>query len=77
MFSWFKSIRKGFLGAFPAVPAFLLVRLLRSAGVEVSEAEALELYTFAFAVLGFLIAGGRNVRKNRRKTPAAVEDPAS
>lgn len=73
MFSWIRSIKKGAWGAFPAVPAFVLVMLLRKLGVEVTELEAIELYGFVVAVSGFLIHGGKNVAKNRPQSVKASE----
>lgn len=58
------SIRKGGLGAFPAVPAFLVVLLVRKLwGIEISAEEALALSAF----VGGLVAYAKNRTKHAWK----------
>lgn len=73
MFSWLKSFKKGAIGAAPAIPAFLVVRLLGYFGFEVTAEEALELQAFLGALIAFLVVGGKNVLKNRPRRVKATE----
>ena len=73
MFSWLKSVKKGAIGAAPAIPAFLVVRLLGHFGFEVTAEEALELQAFLGALIAFLLVGGKNVLKNRPRRVKATE----
>jgi hypothetical protein len=48
------SVRKGGMGAFPAVPAFVVVLLVRKLwGVEISAEEALALSAFVGGVVAY------------------------
>lgn len=63
--SWSKSARKGAWGAMPVIPTFIVVWLVkRWFGLELSEAEAIALYSFVGAVVGFVVHGLKNVAKN-------------
>ena len=73
MFSWLKSVKKGAIGAAPALPAFLVVRLLGRFGFEVTAEEALELQAFLGALIAFLVVGGKNVLKNRPRRVKVTE----
>ena len=66
--SWGKSARKGAWGAVPVLPTFVVVWMVkRWIGLELSEVEALALYSFVGALAGFLVHGLKNVAKNLDK----------